>query len=189
MGVQIDSIEQDGIGDLPARLLAGNLYAQVLHAPGGLEVHEHALLHLGGNIGQRHAHSVFRRVEVGLVRIVGELDLHRDQLGRLVWIEGEPDVAHLGVEVPKLHDMIDICEHIGPVVALSQREPIGQIDGAVSRRGEVVHVEDEHLERKRRQHDERHSPRHPHKGATVDEHEMLEGVGYVLAHGGHRPII
>ena len=76
---------------------------------------------------------------------IRELDLHRDQLGRLARGEVQLDVVHLGIEVRELHDVVHVCEAVGAVLVLGQGQPISEVDSLVAGAGEVVHIEDEHL--------------------------------------------
>ena len=181
VGIQGNAVQEDGVGDV----LPHYLDAQVLHIPGGLQVDELARIHHRGHARIGDADGVLRGVEIGLVGRVGELDLHGDVLGRLIGVEIDADVAHLGVQAGELERVIHISEQKGTLVVALELNTVVQVDGSIARRSEEVDIEDEDLQRQGDKSNDRHRPGHLQQGTAVDEHEMLEGVGYVLAHSGH----
>ena len=181
VGVQGNAVQEDGVGDV----LPHYLDAQVLHVPGGLQVDELARIHHRGHARIGDADGVLRGVEIGLVGRVGELDLHGDVLGRLIGVEIDADVAHLGVQAGELERVIHISEQKDTLVVALELNAVVQVDGSIARRSEEVDIEDEDLQRQGDKSNDRHRTGHLQQGTAVDEHEMLEGVGYVLAHGGH----
>ena len=182
MRVQVDAVEQNGVRDL----VAHHLDAQVLHETGRLQVDVLRALAHGGHVHRRHTYGVFRGVEVGEMGRIGELDLQRDVLSRLIGSEIHLDIVNLGVQVRELQHVIDGSERVGAVLGF-HIQTVLQIDGLVAGRGEIVEVEHEHFQKCRHQHQQRHRAGHPQQRAAVHQHEMLGGIGYVLAHGRHRP--
>ena len=83
------------------------------------------------------------------MRLVGEHDLERQQLGRLIGVEVYVQVVHRHVEVGELDLVVHLAHTIEAVVVDRQAEPVGQIDFVVAHRAEEVHVEEEHFEQRR----------------------------------------
>ncbi len=102
-------VEADGVIDV----VADHLDAQVVHHAARIEVEVLALRDEGGHLHLGHADGVLGRVEVGMVRVVGELDLDRDLLRGLAVVEVEPDVTHLHVEVGELDHGVGLGEQVG----------------------------------------------------------------------------
>ena len=179
--VQHDVRELDGI----AHVLARDLDPQVVHEPRRVQVDVLALVGQGGHRHVGHAHRVLRGVEVRVVSVVGELDLHRELLGGLAVVEVEPDIVHLGVEVRELQRVVHGRELVLLVGRLLQVELVVQADGVVAGRCKVVQVEQERLQQERHGEDGEDALRQVPDRRPMRAHEARVGVGYVLADGGH----
>ena len=78
--------------------------------------------------------------------LVGEVYLHRQLLRRLLVIEIEVDVAHLGVEIRELKRMVDRGQLVQPIVGLLQCKLVIEADGVVASRQKEVDVEEKRLQ-------------------------------------------
>ena len=181
MRVEDDVAQLDGI----AHVVARDLDTQVLHEARRVEVDVLALIAERGHPHRWHAYRVLRGVEVRMVRVVSELDLHRQILRRLPVVEVQPDVVHLGVEVRELQHVVHRGHLVLVVNGLLQGELVVQRDGVVVRRREVVDVEQERLEQKRDQYDGKRALDQVNRRQAVPAHEAVVGIGYVLAYGRH----
>ena len=143
--VERDARELDGI----AHGRPGDVDAQAAHEPARVEVDVLALARERGHLHVGNAAGVLGGVEIGVVGLVGEVDVDRELLGGLLVVEVETDVAHLGVKVGELERVVHRRELVLAVGRLLQGELVVQADGVVARRQEEVHVEEERLQQKR----------------------------------------
>ena len=164
--VDVDAVQKDRI----LHVVPDDLDAEVVDEPCGVEIDVLALPNERGYDRRGDPRRVFSRIEVGVVRFVGELNLHLESLGGLLEVEVEPQIAHLGIEVRELDNVVDLGQAVfgfkgGP--RLLEVEFAAQVDRVVPRRSEEVEIEDERLEHGGRKHNDHDAFGKVHEGSLV----------------------
>ncbi len=181
MGIEIDRVQAHGILDI----LADELDLEIRHRTRSIDVDELALIRHRGHFHDGDALRVLRAVEVGGVRLVGELDLEVEHLSRLRVIEVHLDVLDSGVQILELHLMVERrhAEHI--VDPFPKVDPILQVDGVEMGARVEVDVEHEHLESQRDSEDDGHALEDMPDGRFIRSVEALEVIDDVVYERRH----
>ena len=120
-----------------------------------------------------------------MMGLVGEVYLHRQLLRRLLVIEIEVDVVHLGVEIRELKRMVDRGQLVQPVVGLLQRKLVIEADGVVASGQKEVDVEEKRLQKQSDGNEGKRAFDEVAHGASMREHEARVRIGDVVANGRH----
>ncbi len=179
-----------------ACILADDLDAEVLYLARAFQVQELALLAGSGNIDLGHPESVLGSREIGLMRIIGEADLHLQVLRRLGVIQVKVDVVHHLVQVVEIDGRVGFRElvlHRMPQAEIGsagfggfqRSDAVRQVNRLVPGGAEIVHVEQEHFQQQGNHSNNGNANSHVLDAGRVAGNNLNELVCYILnrSHG------